>query len=287
MPIIAAIDPGIKNLGVCVADISGTEIHKILVWENHNLIAGESTQASTRCCLCGGPAKWSCSTATATTAAIVTKELLCQRCAKKGYRNRLLCPLTDFKVAALKKHLKEQGTDVKSNASKDSLMEQIALMYLLPFKPVKMKSPSTDDLYDATYAFFAKHKDSFTSCDRIVIENQKGIAHHMRSMQIMMYCIIRGLGAPAGKIVFVHAKKKTQETETETGQAGYQLRKAVAVRRIESELKKWVEKKPASAEPWINMWNSVKKQNDLADALSMVLDNTKLAVVSIDVVVSA
>jgi hypothetical protein len=266
MTIICSIDPGIKNLGICVADrdVSGN-ILDILLWENFNLVSDTSAQASSRCSTCGGPASWS----------YKGEKLLCKKCAKKGYLG-LICvdPEKIASLSSIRDFSLELGwTDAKKK-TKAALLDEVAKFYLMPYKAAKVKSMSPSDVFGKIRIFVESRIPILKKTSVIRIENQKSIAPLLRDIQMQIFSLMRYIlekDGWTGTFEFVHPGAKNKGDEIAAGSAQYKDRKDATLARIEKKLASWVLAKPVVALPWIQLFNSVSKKYDLADTLQMIL----------------
>lgn len=268
--IIASVDPGIKNLGFCIADISGSDIKDILLWENYNLVSEGSTQTTTRCS-CGGPASFSADI-------LGTCFLVCKKCAKKGYKG--LSPLADTSVLktvdSLRTFCSVLGwTDVKKK-TKASLMVSLAKFYLLPFKAPKAKSTGPDAIFNALSNFVKERAPELAKTTEIRIENQKSIAPLLRDIQMQLYSLMRYILENeynwTGSIVFVHPGTKNKGDGIEAGASGYKDRKEAVLGRAQKKLDTWFLAEPIKSAKWKALWISMTKKYDMSDTLHMCLN---------------
>jgi hypothetical protein len=266
MTILCSIDPGIKNLGICVADrdLSGNIID-ILLWENFNLVSDSSAQASSRCSTCGGPASFS----------FKREKLLCKKCAKKGFGG-LMCvdPEKIGSLSSIRDFGLELGWMDAKKKTKAALMDEVAKYYLMPYKAAKVKSMSPSDVFGKIRVFVETRIPTLRKVSVIRIENQKSIAPLLRDIQMQIYSLMRYIlekDGWTGTFEFVHPGAKNKGDEIAAGSKQYKDRKDATLGRIEKKLAAWVLAKPVLAAPWLLLFNSVSKKYDLADTLQMIL----------------
>ena len=266
MTILCSIDPGIKNLGICVADrdLSGNIID-ILLWENFNLVSDSSAQASSRCSTCGGPASFS----------FKGEKLLCKKCAKKGFGG-LMCvdPEKIGSLSSIRDFGLELGWMDAKKKTKAALMDEVAKYYLMPYKAAKVKSMSPSDVFGKIRVFVETRIPTLRKVSVIRIENQKSIAPLLRDIQMQIYSLMRYIlekDGWTGTFEFVHPGAKNKGDEIAAGSKQYKDRKDATLGRIEKKLAAWVLAKPVLAAPWLLLFNSVSKKYDLADTLQMIL----------------
>ena len=272
MTTICSIDPGIKNLGICIAerDVSGN-ILNILLWENFNLVSDSSAQLSTRCSVqsCKGPASWSYKASAADSA------LVCKKCGKKGFRGFTTVETEKIKtVATIREFAESLGwTDAKKK-TKAALLEEVAKFYLMPYKAAKVKSLSPADVFGKIRVFVETRIPFLKKASVVRIENQKSIAPLLRDIQMQIYSLMRYIlekDGWTGTFEFVHPGSKNKGDEISAGSDKYKERKDATLGRIEKRLATWSTVKPAVAAPWLILFNGVSKKYDLADTLQMIL----------------
>jgi hypothetical protein len=268
MTTICSIDPGIKNLGICVAerDVSGN-ILNILLWENFNLVSDSSAQLSTRCSVqsCKGPASWS----------YKSEALLCKKCGKKGFRGFSAVDPEKIKtVATIREWATELGWPDAKKKTKATLTDEVAKFYLMPYKAAKVKSLSPADVFGKIRVFVESRIPTLRKASIIRIENQKSIAPLLRDIQMQIYSLMRYILEKegwTGTFEFVHPGAKNKGDEISAGSDKYKERKDATLGRIEKRLATWATAKPAESAPWIQLFNGVSKKYDLADTLQMCL----------------
>jgi hypothetical protein len=272
MTTICSIDPGIKNLGICIAerDVSGN-ILNILLWENFNLVSDSSAQLSTRCSVqsCKGPASWSYK-GTSSEAA-----LLCKKCGKKGFRGFTAVDPEKLKtVSSIREFATELGWADAKKKTKAFLVEEVAKFYLMPYKAAKAKSMSPADVFGKIRVFVETRIPVLKKVSIVRIENQKSIAPLLRDIQMQIYSLMRYILEKegwTGTFEFVHPGSKNKGDEISAGSDKYKERKDATLGRIEKKLSAWSTGNQAVAAPWILLFNGVSKKYDLADTLQMCL----------------
>jgi len=272
MRTIVAIDPGIKNLGICVAgvlaDLSGNQqISDILLWENFNLVSDSSAQSSTRCAVqsCKGPASWS----------YKGEVLLCKKCGKKGFKGFTAIDPEKIKtVASIREFATELGWADAKKKTKAALLDEVAKFYLMPYKAAKVKSMSPADVFGKIRVFVESRIPILKKASVVRIENQKSIAPLLRDIQMQIYSLMRYIlekDGWTGTFEFVHPGAKNKGDAISAGSDKYKERKDATLGRIEKKLLAWSTAKPAVAAPWLLLFNGVSKKYDLADTLQMCL----------------
>jgi hypothetical protein len=272
MTTICSIDPGIKNLGICVAerDVSGN-ILNILLWENFNLVSDSSAQLSTRCAVqsCKGPASWSFKSGFSDAA------LLCKKCGKKGFKGFVPVDPEKIKtVSSIREFATELGWADSKKKTKAVLVEEVAKFYLMPYKAAKVKSMSPADVFGKIRVFVESRIPILKKASVIRIENQKSIAPLLRDIQMQIYSLMRYILEKegwTGTFEFVHPGAKNKGDEISAGSDKYKERKDATLGRIEKKLAAWSTGNQAVAAPWILLFNGVSKKYDLADTLQMCL----------------
>jgi len=258
---ILAFDMGIRNLAYCIAGHVSPTSFAIEEWDNYDLLAGSDSQTASRCA-CGGPPSW------------VSPEqaLLCKKCVKKGTVKGLPSTVS-LTIKGLKELAQAEGWSVAKAAKKDDYMALVKQHYLLPYvKPKGTMKTDLSVLLLALEKFIDSRIDAFSTVNEIRIENQPAFdAPTMKSVQIILFTLLhhrlRVEKGWLGKIVFVHASKKTEEAQEEVVAAGdnYKARKDMAETLVLQKLK------GADQAKWLEFFNSKKKKSDLADALLMCL----------------
>lgn len=250
---------GIRNLAYCVAGPTGPDTFVIEDWDNYDLLAGSDSQTASRCA-CGGPPSWLSAEDT----------LLCKKCVKKGAIKGLPSDVS-MTIKGLKAFALTEGWTVPKAAKKDDYMVLVKQHYLLPYvKPKGTMKTDLSVLLLALEKFIDSRITLFSTVSEIRIENQPAFdAPTMKSVQIILFTLLhhrlRVEKGWLGKIVFVHASKKTEEVQEEVVAAGdnYKARKDMAETLVLQKLK--------GQASWLEFFNSKKKKSDLADALLMCL----------------
>lgn len=258
---ILAFDMGIRNLAYCVCTNDSGGAFVIEDWDNYDLLAGSDSQTASRCA-CGGPPSW----------VSAEQAILCKKCVKKGEIKGLPSTLS-LTIKGLKTFCSEQGWTVAKAAKKDDYMALVKQHYLLPYvKPKGTMKTDLSVLLLALEKFIDSRIGAFSTVTEIRIENQPAFdAPTMKSVQIILFTLLhhrlRVEKGWLGKIVFVHASKKTEEAQEEVVAAGdnYKARKDMAETLVLQKLK------GAAHVHWLEFFNSKKKKSDLADALLMCL----------------
>jgi hypothetical protein len=267
MKIIAAIDPGIKNLGICIADISGADIQNILLWENFNLVSETSAQKATRCS-CGGPASWLADLSG-------NQWHVCKKCAKKGFKGlQTLDSAVLASVGSVREFTAGLGWEKVKSRSKASLIEELQRFYMLPYKEPKVKSLSPDDMYRKLEQFVKTRIQTLRLASVIRIENQKSEAPALRDIQMQIYVLMRYMleneHGWKGTFEFVHPGQKNKADNIAAGSDQYKDRKDATLARITKKLEEWSAKSPALAKPMMDMLASTHKKYDMTDTLMMI-----------------
>jgi hypothetical protein len=264
---IAAFDLGIKNLSYCVAsfDASGSLV-AVRRWANLNLLAdGAESQSQTRC-VCSGPASFE---------DVVANRLYCKKCAKKSAK-----PILDLEDQTLKglRGFAAATCGIAEAAAKKmkkpELLAAIGQRRLLPYKAPKAKGVTLQAILAGMEKCLTNELQWLALADRILIENQPSeFAPHMKSVQMILFALVdhrlRAERGWTGAIDFVHAKKKTANSEIAAGKENKRARKTAGMDRVRATLVAV----GVSAESQLAWWESQAKKDDLADALLMCLDH--------------
>lgn len=249
---VLAVDIGIKNLAWCCASKSTTlDIHG---WENENLVTGSSEKE------------------------------VCASCKKKPsftYKDRLFCvkhctPLRDISgtllrkipaVAILKDIAKASGASVADTKTKESTLSFLQGKVALPMQVKKVKSLGMVEIHDGIRAVILKHRELFSSCKVILLENQPAFKNPvMKSVQMMLFASLRDLLEGPPEVRLVHASKKSAGATK--GDEGYSERKNITEAKVEAGL---LDGSIVCAKG--ALWFSQQtKKSDLADCLTMTQD---------------
>lgn len=259
---ILAFDMGIRNLAYCITDNSGAEF-TICEWDNFDLLAGSDSQTASRC-LCGGPPSWT----------DISGSIWCKKCVKGG--KTLLKGLPAgvlLNAKSLKEFAQQEGWTVPKKPTKGVYIDLVKQYYLLPFvKPKGTMKTDLNILLTAIDSFLDTRLSKFSEVSLIRIENQPAFdAPTMKSVQIMLFTLLshrlQKTYGWKGKVVFVHASKKTEEVQADVDEAGgnYKARKDMAEQLVLQKMK------DEKHDKWLSFFNSKKKKSDLADALLMCL----------------
>jgi hypothetical protein len=255
---ILSFDMGIRNLAFCLADVSGAGF-TVLAWNNYDLLAGSDSQTASRCS-CGGPPSWTDGDV-----------LWCKRCVKGKKTTKAGLPVgTSLTVKSLKELGAVENWTLCAKPKKEDYLTFVSAKYLLPYtKPKNTMKTDLTVLHTALEAFLDIHLTDFARCSIVRIENQPAYdAPTMKSVQMMLFSLLlhrlRAEKGWTGKIVFVHASKKTEEAQEAVDAAGgdYKARKDTAERLVLEKIKDG---------PWREFFMSKKKRSDLADAFLMCL----------------
>lgn len=290
---ILSFDLGIKNLAFCLIEAAREKKEKcrIIAWNNVDLSqGGESTQKSRRCG-CGGPPSW---------IRVTSSEIFCKTCVR---RKKVPLPILPCKTDAksLQKFMKDSDTlkDLPNpkRPKKIEMENTLHKTHLFPYKPPKIKSFSLEQVLQSMDHWLDSMLPIFSQATLIKLENQpvhKGPT--MKSVQIMLFTLLehrlRRELKWTGKIVFVHAKVKTDgvggyeetvniedekkmlEGEKEIPEIpekmdAYRARKKAAEVAVEEILKKSLEEGNVDMNVWKSFYESQTKKNDLADCFLM------------------
>jgi hypothetical protein len=265
MPKVLAFDMGIRNLAYCVVDVSGGAF-SVIDWNNYDLLAGSDSQTASRC-VCGGPPSW----------LDTSGAMWCKKCAKGGKTALKGLPAdVELNIKGLKEFSDKMNFVVPKKAKKVDYINAIQQQFLMPYsKPKGTMKTDLIVLLNAIEAFLDPRLQLFSECATIRIENQPVFdAPTMKSVQIILFTLLahrlKKTCGWNGKIMFVHASKKTEEAQESVDKAGgdYKARKDVAETLVEKKLAAPEHKK------WLDFFSNKKKKSDLADAflMSMRLD---------------
>tara|TARA_Y100000389_G_scaffold86932_1_gene83576 strand:- start:8790 stop:9587 length:798 start_codon:yes stop_codon:yes gene_type:complete len=243
---ILSIDPGIRNLAVCLLNCLGNNKWQVLRWDSIDLLnanCGDVSCSEQKCAAAGKVEH--------------NRELYCLRHAKK----------TGKEFAPLDYHkLKKNGSLSKKRAKE--LQREYGIELGIPILDyihsnclVPIQKHSIKDITESTIAEkLCTMLESIEGLDQVrtvLIENQIGpCAVRMRSLQSMitMYFTCRYQGV---KIVYVSGKNKLSLFGL--GKTTYSERKAAGVEIVAKIISEYEELRAKFA-------NTVKKKDDLADA---------------------
>jgi hypothetical protein len=265
---ILAFDIGIKNLAWCCLETDGKK-HKILGWDNYNLLSDSSNVGKTSKIACPH-----CKAAAVYTAPGLNAPT-CSRHCPATYP-----PLRDASGTLLKKvpsvdvmkaMLGSRGL-IKLPGTKAKLVEELGKLYSLPVVTKKV-SRALDagliEIHDGIRTLVKKNHELWSTCSLILLENQPAFKNPtMKSVQMLLFATLRDLlPSPSPPLRLVHAGKKVQGAAK--GDAGYKDRKAGSESRTEALLASGT---LMDAEAAQKVWSTAAKKSDLADALSMCID---------------
>ena len=265
---VLAFDIGIKNLAWCCLE-QNEETLKILGWDNYNLLSeGSNVSApSLKCAFCNAKATYSHSAR-----ARCVRHCPPDAPALRDASGNLLKKLPS--VASMKAILQAARPGQKIPGKKSQLEEELAKVFSMPLqvkKVIKAPDVGLSEIHDSLRNLVTKQKVLWSTCSTILLENQPAFKNPtMKSVQMLLFATLRDLlDQPPPTLRLVHAGKKVQGATT--GDAGYKDRKAGSEARAEAALKS---EAMLEAAPWQQVWSKAAKKSDLADALSMCLDET-------------
>lgn len=254
--LILSIDVGIKNLAVCISDISCNQ-HKILYWDIINL-CNEVTHS---CCHCSKEAKY-------------CKDNLFY-CNKHGKQTQYKIPEKAIKtVEKMKKKdlltlCHSMNIELSSNTLRDLLIKNIREKYKKEYlEPIVKENASSFDLItlgrnlnNSFNKLFNKYNIDNTNLKHVIIENQIAPkANRMKSLQCMLtqYFITKDIK----NIEYISAiNKLTNFVDKPTE---YSERKKLAIQVTTQLLSKYNTE-------WLKKLKESKKKDDLADCYLQML----------------
>ena len=274
-----AFDIGIKNLAWCCGSLGNngepTIIHG---WANENLITGgtaDSDAVQNQCATCKKKASY--------THAETNKNYCVKHCPP------LTPALRDLSGTLLKKLPKLdvlKAIASRLDASKENLKNKNTVIAFLKSRislpilsPVAVKKVELEAIHDGMRAVVTKHKELFSSCSQILLENQPVYKNPvMKSVQMMLFATLRDILQPIPKVRLVHASRKTETKDSAEliakGDAGYSDRKSHTEQRVSDGLKKGSIRMNCSDGRTASWFGEQAKKSDLADCLCMVMDST-------------
>lgn len=269
MPVrtILAFDIGIRNLAFCLqrknTDLSSNPV-EVLKWDNYDLLAGQSAQVAKQsaehCSSCSSKATYESRGRN-----YCVRHCPMDRPAFRDLSGNLMKKLPAAKD--LRAILQSKGT-VNPPKSKGDLLKKISEHYSLPILKVKVKKAVDTELtvlHDGIRRFVLANKESFSSADEILLENQPVLKNPtMKSVQILLFATLRDILQPSPpKLRLVHAKMKV---EGKKGDEGYKERKEGSESKVVSLLQA-----PYISDPlrWRLHLGQYSKKNDLTDAFLM------------------
>ena len=256
--LILSIDVGIKNLAVCICDISGNS-HMIKYWDIINLC----NEVTHTCCLCNKDAKY-------------TKDNKFY-CAKHGKTTQYKIPEKAIKtVEKMKKNdllalCHSINIEITSNTLKDLLIKNIREKYRKEYlEPIVKENAASFDLItlgrnlnNSFNKLFTKHNIDSRNLKYVIIENQIAPkANRMKSIQCMLtqYFITKNIE----HIEYISAINKLANFVDKPTE--YSERKKLSIEIT----KKILQESDGNAE-WLQHFSKHKKKDDLADSLLQLL----------------
>jgi hypothetical protein len=264
--IVLSFDIGIHNLAFCTLQKNGENTYQLLAWDNVSLLTDTSNVDNQ-------PAKHTCAYCKAKPKYNANGTHVCGK-----HTPTLMPPLKDVhdvsykklpSIGVLREILSTKHNEKVPN-KKDTVHAAIAKHYSVPLEIVKKQNASTtsmETIHDGIRTLVEKHKELWSKCTLICLENQPAFKNpHMKSVQMMLFATLRDFLQPnPPSIKLVHAGKKVQGITK--GDSGYAARKKGSEDRAEEFLKTLGNTK------WSMFYASAKKKNDLADALCMCIDH--------------
>lgn len=263
--LILSIDVGIKNLAVCVCDISDcydiSHNYSITYWDVINL-CGEK---SYKCNFCENNAKFTknnkfyCNKHTKESGYLKPKFNICN--IDKLKKDKLIshCNSLDICCNTIKKPTKD--------ILKQLISEKYKLEYLDYIEKVNAGEFSLIDLgrnlNDEFNLLLKEYNLSSDNLKYVIIENQiSPIANRMKSIQCMIaeYFITKNIET----ITFVSASNKLNQFIQKTTE--YKERKKMSI-----EITQKLLEENSTNSKWISHFNKHKKKDDLADSLLQLL----------------
>jgi hypothetical protein len=252
---VICFDIGIKNLAWCSYN---SDNKKILGWQNYDLINDGDVvdvKEKYKCLACNKNALY-----THDTKYYCAKHTL--KPIFKDLSGNIIKKMPNVSV------LKEL---TKQNGKKEELFDYVRKNYclLIQKKKATKKAFDLEALHDSIRKFVLDNKELFYQAKHIGLENQPVLKNPtMKTVQVLLYATLRDVLQPnPPSMHLIHAGKKIKGMKT--GEAGYKDRKEASV----TETKKFLKNNIQDAK-FVNMFNSSKKQNDLADAIQMCLTFT-------------
>lgn len=249
---VVCFDIGIKNLAWCSYN---SDTKKILGWQNYDLI-NDGDVADIK-------QLYKCTTCSKNALYIFDTKYYCAK--------HTIKPLfKDLSGNVIKKMPKLSVIKdiTKQTGKKEDLFTYVKQNYslIIEKKKATKKAFDLEALHDSIRKFVLDNRPIFSQAAYIGLENQPVLKNPtMKTVQVLLYATLRDVLQPnPPKMRLIHAGKKIKGMET--GEAGYKDRKEASV----SETKKFL-KNNIQDDKFVNMFNSSKKQNDLADAVQMCI----------------
>jgi hypothetical protein len=231
--IVLSFDIGIHNLAFCCLEKKGTA-WKLLSWDNVSILEKPEESASSKqsCVYCKLKPKFIAG--------------IRQVCGK--HTPPLLPPLKDdadkpyksLPTLATLKEILQTKHNTRITGKKEDVYEALAKFYSLPIPPVKKVKASHASmtiLHDGLREVVVKHKELWSKCTLICLENQPAFKNpQMKSVQMMLFATLRDILQPnPPAIQLVHAGVKVKGKKK--GDEGYKERKLGSEERAEAFLK--------------------------------------------------
>lgn len=269
---ILTFDIGIRNLAWCLLERGGapaTPKWSICGWENFDLLAGTTSEESTRkpvCVTCGKRATHTAGEA-----------IICRKHAPPQFPVLTDLSGVPYKIIPQLKFLKTIPNLPTKNLRREEIVSELRKKFAIPIVPAKNSKKQNSDLanlHTALQKFADTRLELFRTSDQILLENQPAFKNPtMKSLQILLFATLRERipGVPVG---FVHASRKTQGATA--GDKGYSERKKASETRVEE----WFEKSDVAEKvKWRQFLAGQHKKSDLCDTLCMCLDSIAASVV--------
>ena len=253
MTIVIAFDIGIRNLAWCCYN---KDNKTILGWENYDLMYDSSVSS-------------------------VKSNFTCLVCSKNGlytHNSNYYCakhtikPIFKDLSGNVYKKMPNLGICKtilnEKKGTKEELYTQIKNNYsiLIEKKKATKKAFDLEALHDSIRLFVNKNLELFRKAKIIGLENQPVLKNPtMKTVQILLYATLRDLLQPSPKMMLIHAGKKV--TGTTVGEKGYADRKQGSVDRVNAFFKEHKDQISMKT-----LFDTSKKQNDLADSFCMCVD---------------
>ena len=235
---LLSFDIGIKNLAYSLVSIEKNHLQQVIDWGIVDLLASQRTDADTCCCAMTRVDK-------------DKKPIVCgnkaSQCIGKGDKKLLLCKNKKCECWVANEW---KTINPKSKAK------------LASFKAKKATSYSLIDMASAMKVWIQQKKEGDWNgipIDTVLLEHQPVFRNPvMKSVQMILVGILVGTDFHTN-IQFVHASKKTKETDS------YASRKNISVTMIQEIKDKTPSIFPDSV--WA-IWTASRKRDDLADTVN-------------------
>jgi hypothetical protein len=254
---ILSIDPGIRNLAICLLSCQGNNKWEVIRWESIDLVDAKCVDAK---CVDAKCVDAKCVDAKCVAAGKMehNSKLYCLRHAKKT--SKKFAPLDYHKLRKAGRLSKKRTKELQEEYDIEPgipILDTIQVNCLVPVKKHSIKDITEATIAERLCSVFGNIKN-INQVRTVLIENQIGpSAVRMRSVQSMitMYFTCR---IPGVKVIYVSGKNKLSLFGL--GKTSYSERKAAGVEittKIISE----------SRELCAKFASTVKKKDDLADSL--------------------